>query len=186
MHRAKANLGKHPKLNVLQLPFTFTWDTDHLYVTRRAAKLSVLRIALFRATTSCASTSTESYIYELKNPIHLPDTAARRSVYFTPTGDSTYTVIMGSESRRTNDVLTSTTPGMRGMLSPPIGCFLREEQLGGWVRSEDDIAIPKRQGVGKLGRRMGIYFIEGFYGERQWLMIVSMVATSPANTCLSS
>jgi hypothetical protein len=44
--------------------------------------------------------------------------------------------------------------GLKGRLSPPVGCYLDEkEDLGGWGKSEDISNIPEDLGIGKLDQR---------------------------------
>lgn len=169
VHRVKVSLGKHTRLNVLQLPFTFTWTASNLFVTQRATKLSVLRISLYRTANLYAPTVPEHHVFRPKDMISLFDTAASRDTHFIPSNSGTHaTVVAGSESRVGDNALpkeASKATSTRGMLSPPIGWLLTDEDLGGWERSEE-IPVPKGHGVSKLyQRRDKFYFIEGCDGE---------------------
>ncbi|VDB95410.1 unnamed protein product [Peniophora sp. CBMAI 1063] len=159
VHRAIANLGKHIKLNVLRLPFTFVWTETDLFVTQRGTTLSVQRLALFGASQSTTPKSPEAHVLVPKNTIILPVSASTRDVHFMPSDGDNCTVIIGSDPRMDASSL-AIAPGTRGMLSPPIGAYLHAKDLGGWIGSEA-VPIPNGQGVGKLAERREFYFIEG-------------------------
>ncbi|KAI0046457.1 hypothetical protein FA95DRAFT_1371839 [Auriscalpium vulgare] len=168
VHRVKVDLGGHEALSVLRLPFTFTWTESDLFVTHSTNILAVNRISLYRRANMCAQ-KTQNVLVP-KNTTFLPDTAAAREVHFVPPADGRQAcVIVGSESRTGNiafinlpsqpemqlaaEVTDAMTGGdRRGMLSPPVGCYLKDEDLGEWVRSED-VPVPKGRGVCKLDRR---------------------------------
>ena len=157
IHRVKADLGNYNSLMVPRLPFTFTWTENDLFVTRSHEELSVFRIALFPNTTACP----RSDVLILKNKIFLPGNANTRSVLFVPPTDNLPArVILGSENEDT-DTMKEFMEAMIGdvtpqrevpLLSGPVGCLLTEEDLGGWVRS-DDAPVGRGQGVGKLDQR---------------------------------
>ncbi|KAI0062760.1 hypothetical protein BV25DRAFT_1943480 [Artomyces pyxidatus] len=150
VHRVKVDLGGHATLTVSRLPFTFTWTTTDVFVTHNANRLTVYRVALFRDANTCAPAAPEQNVLVPKNRTFLPDTADSRDVHFVPSNDGTHAcVILATEM---TEAMVGDASGTRGMLSPPVGCFLRKEDLGGWIRSED-VPMPKGQGVGKLDRR---------------------------------
>lgn len=172
IHRVKAELGEFSKLNVPRLPFTLTWTAHELFVTQSTSELRVMRIALFRDTNSCMPMLPGHNIVVPKNRTFLPDTAAERDVHFVPSADGkSGCVLIGSKTRpRAHDkpprrlrcskdpllrmaaeILDKVVPKKREILAPPIGCFLKEEDLG-WV-PRDEVRVTGREGVGKFDRR---------------------------------
>ncbi|KAH7104372.1 hypothetical protein BKA62DRAFT_504918 [Auriculariales sp. MPI-PUGE-AT-0066] len=177
VHRVKISVGTCKKLSVSRLPITFTWTEQDLYVTHSTPHLRVLRLALFHD----ANDSVQGHnVLVPRNRTFLPDTAAKRDVYFLPgsngeetpgSGSRPAVVVVGAETRAGDIALidkpfevgfttaaevadsVSDGVGARGFLAPPVGCFLTEEDLGGWMRADEEVPVQKGRGVGKFDPR---------------------------------
>ncbi|KAJ6601314.1 hypothetical protein DFH09DRAFT_1127428 [Mycena vulgaris] len=172
MHRVRLYLGSESTLSVSKLPYTLTWTPTDLYFTRSDKVLKVSRISLFD--TGKASSVQEPSVWVPRKPIFLPESALKRPVhYFPPVGKSTTsTVIIESETRlgerteyaprvddqlpgRHRDLLLYSIRHILGQISPPVGCYLREEtDLGGWSKSHDRSTLPDDLGIGQLDHRL--------------------------------
>jgi hypothetical protein len=168
---SRINLGTFNSLSVSRLPFTLTWTPDELYITCSDVTLRVFRIRLFRASAekNILTLSHDPDVLVPQKVIFLPNTAMRREVYYFPpgAGNADSRVVIGSETRSTADdkvlglrteatmlCATEDVIGLRGTLSLPIGCYLKESDLGGWTKSKDLSELPQDLGIGKLDRRL--------------------------------
>ncbi|KAG6844631.1 hypothetical protein H0H87_005358, partial [Tephrocybe sp. NHM501043] len=137
VHQARVDLGQYSQASVDNPPFTLTWGERMLYVTERFLTLKVHRISLFR------ETSADEDIYPVFRPektIVMPGTSMRRNAYFFPTveeGNVESRVILSAHSEYPKDY-------------PVIGCFLKKEDLGEWVRSAGTQDVPNPLGDGNL------------------------------------
>jgi len=132
----------------------------------------VYGICLFNNLDNLDKTPGEHIVLVPKKTMFLPGTALLREVYyFPPTEGSTEgRIIVGSEAKAQSIIVddkffgrlqgdlypctSNNVAGLKGYLSPPIGCYLGEkEDLGGWGKSEDVSNIPKDLGIGRLDRR---------------------------------
>jgi hypothetical protein len=106
--------------------------------------------------------------------IFLPNTARRREVYYFPPGPGNMDarVIMSSETRarepqptatddkffglptETSLCATDSVIGLRGMQSLPIGCYLKEADVGSWIKSNNLSELPQDLGIGRLDCRL--------------------------------
>ncbi|KAJ7492122.1 hypothetical protein FB451DRAFT_1217062 [Mycena latifolia] len=170
VHRVRLYLGSESTLSVSKLPYTLTWTPTDLYFTRSDKALKVFRISLFN--TKKVSPVQEHPVLVPRKPIFLPESAQKRRVYYFPPVDksSAATVIIGSETRghtteltgvddqlpgRSKDALIYSIKHVFGLLSPPVGCYLREEtDLGGWSKSHDRSELPDDLGIGQLDHRL--------------------------------
>lgn len=177
IHRVKTELGDFNELNVPRLPFTLTWTSRELFVTQSTSELRVMRIALFRDANLCTPQSLEHNILVPKNRTFLPDTADERDVHFVPSAEGkSGCVLIGSKTRprahdnpllrrhlrgsdnpllrvaaEILDRVLGLDPKKREIVAPPIGCFLKEEDLG-WM-PHDEVHVSKCEGAGKFDRR---------------------------------
>ncbi|KAF8587635.1 hypothetical protein K439DRAFT_1630517 [Ramaria rubella] len=170
IHRARVRLDPRTSLTVSHLPYTMTWTPDELYFTCSADTLRVYRIQLFNDPEDL-KTWGEGGVQTPNKTVFLPSTAAQREVfYFPPTeGNTAALIIVGSEARGkgvdVNDkafgglqanlspYIPQNVVGLNGHLSPPVGCYLEDEDIGGWGESEDRSLIPEDMGIGRLDRR---------------------------------
>jgi len=163
IHRVKVDLGEYSTLIPTRLPVTFTWTDEDLYVAQRAEELTVFRISLF------ANASSGQNVLIPKNKTLLPDTAVSCDTYFVPSMDGEPArIVLGSEVNFDDPLLSSFDVGGLGVVdtmphesdrgssykifSPPVGCLLQDDDIGGWVKA-DEVPVPKRRGAGKLDRR---------------------------------
>ncbi|KAI3611445.1 nacht and ankyrin domain protein [Moniliophthora roreri] len=180
IHRSRVNLGSTYSLPVSSLPFSLTWTPKLLYFTVSRKVLKVYRIRLFPDPAANEAEGRFSIdrnaVLVPRKLIFLPDTAAGRAVHFFPApdgGESTEArIIIGTENRGSAVYMGSTghegapsnelhvvemsrdVKGLKGMLSPPVGCFVDEQSdLGGWVKSSDRTEVADDMGIGRLDRR---------------------------------
>ena len=174
IHLTRINLGTVESLSVSRLPFTLTWTPEELYLTCSDITLKVYRIRLFPISPDETTMPRGLGVLVPQKAIFLPNTARRREVYYFPpgAGNTDARVIIGSEARarqaqstdakdkffgiQTEASLCATDDvfGLRGTLSLPIGCYLKEVDLGGWTKSNDLSEIPQDLGIGRLDRRL--------------------------------
>lgn len=151
VHRTRVELGSVSSLSVSKLPYTLSWTPKHVYLTCRGSALQVYRIRLFNSTTGQASAVTSP-----REPIFLPCSAEQRDVYYFPPTDGGVIgrIIVGSESPSNNlNSLHLVAVDENSNLSPPVGCFMNEEEdLGGWIASTGLSKMPGNRGVGRLDR----------------------------------
>ncbi|KZV97814.1 hypothetical protein EXIGLDRAFT_729613 [Exidia glandulosa HHB12029] len=150
IHHCKAFLGTCLAINPLQLPCTFTWTQNALFVTLRDSDFTVYSIPLLRA-----ADKTRGVLVPTEK-VFLPDNAPHRAVFFSPgaSDDSPAFIVLGSEPREpTNDDALFATATHRGVLAPPICCLLDQDRdLGNWVPA-NGVRMPMPHGVGKLDQR---------------------------------
>lgn len=125
-------LGCGMRPHVQELPFAFTWSATDLYLTISYSRLRVYRITLptSQSTVSTPTTDTDQKPNEFtitvpKECIFLPRSSRNRSVQFFPPDveDAKSVVIIG--------------PRYGNHPAPPIGVYLKDQDLGGWVPVED-------------------------------------------------
>jgi hypothetical protein len=163
VHRVKLDLRKcEGPFDVRRIPFTFNWSAQHLYVTRSAAVLDILRIPLFKDLSSSGEVVPAKVLVP-RNRIFLPETSALRLVHFVPApegSDGKDFVIVESETRtRENtiakrskyDVETDFARLIKVNLLPAVGAFLGSQDTGDWVDSQE-VVVPQARYVGKLDR----------------------------------
>jgi hypothetical protein len=177
---ARIKLGTTNFLSVSTLPFTLTWTPEELFFTRSGLILKVYRIRLFQVNTGDKNLNADTAAAQAqglgvlvpKNPIFLPKTATKREVYYFPPGPGKVDaqIIIGSEaiaresqSFTTDDSQTNASTtlcatgdviGLGGTSTLPIGCYVKEADLGGWIKSNDLSEIPQDRGVGRLNQRL--------------------------------
>ncbi|KAF8333809.1 hypothetical protein F5887DRAFT_1257428 [Amanita rubescens] len=153
IHCARADLGKHEGLSLSQLPFIFTWTPRHLFLSGRETSLEVFRIQLFSKCTGDGCLSEQNVLVPM-NKMLLPDSAARRDVYFVPLSDDpngASMVVIGSESRVKAALVLDETSERR-TFAPSIGAILRAEDIGGWIRA-GGTSVPQGRSMGNLDIR---------------------------------
>ncbi|KAJ7201264.1 hypothetical protein GGX14DRAFT_524384 [Mycena pura] len=163
VYRTRISLGTVQSLKASKLPFTVTWKDTELYFTAcgEAGLLRLYRIALFRN----ANSAEDSQVLVPTEHIFLPETARHRKVYFFP--GAPHKIIVGSEQNQSakqdsdggveDDELVLMYYGedLTGeTLRPPIGCYLKDSDLGDWVSSTDQSTIPDDLGIGQFDRLM--------------------------------
>ncbi|KIJ50943.1 hypothetical protein M422DRAFT_27066 [Sphaerobolus stellatus SS14] len=173
IHRARVQLESVTSLSVSRLPFTYTWTSEDLYVSVSNRTLTVYQIALF---SQKKRQDKLSDVLVPQKPIFLPNTANRRPVYFFPaTGKMDAKMILGGEAPASKPFFTPAVPidpflkfkgdnkpecatnavhGLQGRLGQPLGCFLRNKDLGDWVISKKRTDIPDGYALGKLFAKM--------------------------------
>jgi hypothetical protein len=137
-------LDSAKKLSVSPLPYTLTWTTEHVYVSKSRTSLHVIRVPLLRPSKEgTASKKTKDNVevvvaesHARADEIFLPNSSLDRKVhYFPPSAVSKSkdknlaTVIIGSRWP------SSLGEGVRLKYETahPIGLYVDEEkQLGGW------------------------------------------------------
>ncbi|KAK0441847.1 hypothetical protein EV421DRAFT_1952359 [Armillaria borealis] len=162
IHRARISLGAETSISVSNLPCTLTWTTEALYLTYSNAELRVYRVSLFNPNKGILDGSIPSVLVP-EEAVFLPGTAQKRKVYFFPSDDDRLPskVIVGSETSAENqaenedhcdiEIYYGHSFGPDGSaLSPPIGCYLKKSDLGGWVQSKDRSRIPENLGIGQF------------------------------------
>jgi hypothetical protein len=160
IHRVKVDLGDRSGFSVSKLPYTLTWTTNDLYVTASQEKLLVYRIKLFALALSDKQADNQALVLVPRNTIFLPSTARFREVRFFPAkGAVNARVLIGSEdpvpksSKGQNDSPAEVI-GLGGVLSPPIGVYLTDADLGGWIPSSDVAPIIEDVGIGRLDQKV--------------------------------
>ena len=160
IHRVKVDLGDRSDFSVSKLPYTLTWTTNDLYVTASQEKLLVYRIKLFALACSDKQVNKLALVLVPRNTIFLPSTARFREVRFFPAeGAVNARVLIGSEdpmpksSKGQNDSPAEVI-GLGGVLSPPIGVYLTDVDLGGWIPSSDVAPIIEDVGIGRLDQKV--------------------------------
>ncbi|CZR51156.1 uncharacterized protein PAC_01031 [Phialocephala subalpina] len=172
VHRVKIFLGVFESISASQMPFSLTWTKEFLYVVCSSMKLRMFRIALFPHTSLLSHPERdaddrnrkEEMVMVSKNEIFLPDSARVRSVQYFPPDEETPsiarkgTILIGSlnsiKDRRIKemwvyDTDTAHLDELPDVTSPPIGLFVTEEDLGGWITEEGRIAeLEKGRGRG--------------------------------------
>lgn len=178
IYRTRMSLGQTESLSVSRLPFTLTWTAEELYFTVSDVTLRVSRIRLFKDTSLTGETRDTRDVLVPQKTTFLPNTARRRQVHFYPQGlgNLDARVIIGSESRPRNEnsilsdakffgvqteegdsCATADVHGLRGMLSPPVGCYLTDSDIGHWVNSKTVTEIPADLGIGRMDRKLEIF-----------------------------
>ncbi|KUJ10194.1 uncharacterized protein LY89DRAFT_627632 [Mollisia scopiformis] len=142
IYRFGLALDSVEELSVSPLPYTLTWTTDHLYVSKSQNTLHVIRAPLFRQPKDVTMGNDDSSALQKEKPechsrsseICLPSSATSRQVhYFAPVpgpkAKNIATVVLGSRS----------PSGLGGVLKArydtlhPLGVYLDEQaHLGGW------------------------------------------------------
>ncbi|TFK33930.1 hypothetical protein BDQ12DRAFT_727356 [Crucibulum laeve] len=177
IHLAKAEVGIKNNISVSKLPYTVTWAEDKVYVTCNEKILRVYCIPLFPTTKGC-SAANDDLVLSPRNLIFLPETAENRTVYYFPPNSgskdeksSLGRLIIGGETLVKSITFTETdepetwdfyvkdlseqTANLEpGEFCPPVGCYVSEEDLGGWEKSKDRKEIPPQMGIGFLDRRL--------------------------------
>jgi hypothetical protein len=123
--------GMRPHVQVL--PFAFTWSATDLYLTISHSRLRVYRVTLPTTTTDTGPKPNDEFTIKVpKECIFLPRSARNRLVRFYPpeTAGANSVVIIG--------------PRYGNHPAPPVGVYLKEDDLGGWVLVED------KEGEGQL------------------------------------
>ncbi|KAF8526673.1 hypothetical protein BU17DRAFT_40385 [Hysterangium stoloniferum] len=178
IYRTRLELGGVSSLSVSRLPFTLTWTSDELYLTCSHSILRIYRIRLFRPHTLNHSAPTDTDKDDgalvLQKTIFLPNTAQRRQVHYFPprVGSTAAQIIIGSETPTKEPLskgadnrfsgfedekalcATDNVFGLDGMLSPPIGCYLKPNDIGGWINTNNLSEMPTDVGIGKLDQRV--------------------------------
>lgn len=172
IHCAKLSLGSSNSLSVAQMPISISWTSTHLYCTVSSNSFRVYRVALFQTSQSANHSSTvdglgtqpqlNSNVAVPKNETLLPDSSRVREVrYYPPTSEEASGIILiGSlnpTSHRRIKELSDTEhenhdEGLPDVTSPPIGLFVKADDLGGWVSEEGREAELK----GRHGRSGGL------------------------------
>ncbi|KAE8447852.1 hypothetical protein EG329_010081 [Mollisiaceae sp. DMI_Dod_QoI] len=174
IHHVNIILGAFKSISVSQLPFSLTWTKEFLYVVCSSMKLRMFRIALFPpqyllphigTSGDEPKRKTQKVVTVPKNEIFLPDSARVREVQYFPPDDGTSqvgregTILIGSlnyvKDRRIKEMLaydedTVHIDRLPNITSPPIGLFVTEEDLGGWITEEGRIAELEK-GRGRNG-----------------------------------
>lgn len=169
IHSAEVHLGTFASIPTTQIPLTLTWTPTQLFVTFSRNRLRVIKIDLFTPdqrkgkakVNSTTSKDQQSCVAKVpRNNIYLPDSCRVREIqYYPPIPSSPSqpgTVIIGSMNRIAQRHIeempvyrhTSSHPDpLPDITSPPIGVFISEEDLGGWISEEGRvIEVAKRAG----------------------------------------
>ncbi|THU77217.1 hypothetical protein K435DRAFT_974075 [Dendrothele bispora CBS 962.96] len=168
IHRTRVALGSVPSLRVSYLPYTVTWNPTQLYFTFAGdySQLRVYRINLFNPNKGDYDGINPSVLVP-REMILLPDTAQKRKVYFFPSqSNSSNRILIGSEvealvrNENTQDdreikIYLGENFGVEGrILSPPIGCYVTNADLGEWVETTDQSKLPEDLGIGQFNRHL--------------------------------
>ncbi|KAF8521950.1 hypothetical protein BU17DRAFT_45376 [Hysterangium stoloniferum] len=178
IYRTRLELSSVSSLSVSRLPFTLTWTSDELYLTCSHSTLRVYRIRLFQSHTVNHPGPTNmdkgDGALVLQKTIFLPNTASRREVHYFPprVGSTAVQIIIGSETTTKEPLLkaadnrffgfedetalcaTDNVIGLKGILSPPIGCYFKPTDTGGWINANNLSEMPTDLGIGKLDQRL--------------------------------
>lgn len=141
-----------------QIPVSLTWTNDHIYCAISGNHLRVIKVELFRQT----SKESSGNIAVPKNEILLPDSSRVREVrYYPPPSEGLPgAVLIGSlnpAAHRHIKEIAIAGDGHEGeelpdVTSPPIGVYVTENDLGGWVSEEGREQVLK----GRHGRGGGL------------------------------
>jgi hypothetical protein len=172
IHRVRIDLGPTSLLSVTKLPYTLSWTRKELYFTISDYTLKVYRIQLFKPR-GTAKGKEEIPVLIPRKPIFLPETAQTRQVYYFPAKvENDARIIVGSETRETDEsteimqfVLQAKQNERRarpvenafeaqGDCAVLVGCYINEQDLGGWRNPSELSEIPQYMGVGCLSRRI--------------------------------
>ncbi|KAJ7266958.1 hypothetical protein B0H12DRAFT_1098958 [Mycena haematopus] len=170
VHRVRINLGSVSKISVSNLPFTLTWTPTDLYFTRSDEILQVRRISLFDVG---KLPTREHCVLMPREPFFLPQSAWRRKVHFFPPDgdDMDAIIIIGSETRtgstdvhsaaaddqlsgKQKDDSMYSIKSTLGIRSPPVGCYLRDTDFGGWSECLAPSNLPDDLGIGQFDQRL--------------------------------
>lgn len=159
IHRAKLRLGAVERVPVAPLPYTLTWAADGsaVFLTCSAEALRVYRVALFSGSGN-AQCGDEDFIAVPRAHVDLPDSAVERKVHFFPP----VLACTGSKGAAGAGrvILEAATDEPLFMVdaqdcaAPPIGCFVRAADLGGWTSSASCAPIARDRGVGKFDQHL--------------------------------
>jgi hypothetical protein len=168
MHRAKLSLGSFTSISVAQMPISLTWTPNDLYCTVSSNHFRVFRIGLFKGidpsstTELSAEPKLSSNVTVPKNENLLPDSTRVREVrYYPPTSEGVPgAILIGSLNptahRRIKEMSSSAdkrhVEELPDVTSPPIGLFVTDDDLGGWISEEGREDELK----GKNGRSGGL------------------------------
>ena len=149
------------------LPYTWTWTPTAAFFTMTGFKLRVYRVPLpspndssaKRQTNVEASRCSPALITTPRETIFLPRSARERSVHFFPSPEMASGglrgILKGSDSGTRNKPNSTLIIGSRygPKMSPPIGVYLSERDLGPWVNvhdkeGEERMRPPKRRFTG--------------------------------------
>ncbi|KAL5320545.1 hypothetical protein ACEPPN_011354 [Leptodophora sp. 'Broadleaf-Isolate-01'] len=130
-------LGYDMKLHVQNLPFAFTWTRNDLYLTVSHSRLRVYRISFPGTALGQESSSSTA-----------PENGIRaESKDFTVTVPSKCIFLPRSSRNRAVQFFPPDLPGQNSVLiigprhdkhpTPPIGVYLKEDDLGNWISVED-------------------------------------------------
>jgi hypothetical protein len=180
IHRSKLSLGLFSSISVAQMPLSLAWTPTQLYCTVSGNHLRVFRIELFKAiplstippnsltTTGDLATQPKlnSNITVPKNDILLPDSTRVREIRYYPSSPegNLGTILIGSLNpsahRRIKEMSVSDdmqhSEELPDVTSPPIGLFIKEDDLGGWVGEEgrEEELNGRRGKAGGLERKI--------------------------------
>jgi hypothetical protein len=173
IHRLRVDAGKRFSLSASKIPFTVTWRPQDVYVSCSSHQLTVFRISLFKEGSRKGHQDMSACpVMTLQKPLLLPGTALERPVYYFPpsAGNKPAALILAGEpvprrkDRTTIDGESSpkqSFPSLNTITSQsmyiPIGCFVHEDQLGGWVKSDARTTLAEDRGVGSLDTRLNYY-----------------------------
>jgi hypothetical protein len=137
------NLGICEHYFVSKLPFVVTWTSQAAYLSISGRKLRLYKVMLFANNSGALPPAppppaTTKHVFVPKETILLPRSARDRVVSFYPhiraDDDLGGVLILGSRS------------GAESMTSPPIGVYLSESALGGWVEAGDEDGVGNGEG----------------------------------------
>ena len=101
-----------------RIPFTVTWRESELYIAAAAENFRIFKVLL---PVHESTASEEVGVLTPAIPVILPQSAQGRTVRLFPYWNESDTHFLLLGSRRSESV------------APPIGVYLREKKLGGWV-----------------------------------------------------
>ena len=184
IHKAIVGLGRYAALSLDNLPITFNWAPQQVYLSLSGHRLNVIRIRLFRLRPSPqGGPADDPMACAPRLPVMLPLSATGRQVHYLPPSparaDERGIVLMGSYGGYGNRVQLrpsaeephrdhcGTDAGHTMPYScPAVGFYVDEERdLGGWVPYEaEDTSAPARGEKFRDGRLV-MRKMEGFSAQ---------------------
>lgn len=190
IHRAIVGLGRYAALSLDNLPITFNWAPEYVYLSLSGHRLNVIRVRLFRSEAAPKGPA-EPIACAPRLPVMLPLSATGRQVHYLPPPSSAGETTDCAGADRRGIVLMGSYGGYGDRVQlrpsvevphrdhcgvdaghtmpypcPPVGFYVDEERdFGGWVPYEAEGTGAPAPGEKFRDGRLVMRKMEGFSAQ---------------------